>query len=172
MPKDRRTALKVISGAVGGAAALGVGAPIIRAVMDPSGKTTVSGSGEEVEVGAYDVLPEDGTPMSVPIVLERPSDGWNRMPPTQVGSVWLSRHEDGVRALSTICPHLGCGVDWDVASKRYLCPCHTTWFAPDGTLLEGPSPRGMDPLETKVVEGRVWVKYEKLLLGIAERVPA
>ena len=104
MPKDRRTALKVISGAVGGAAALGVGAPIIRAVMDPSGKTTVSGSGEEVEVGAYDVLPEDGTPMSVPIVLERPSDGWNRMPPTQVGSVWLSkRARRSIRCIGAPC---------------------------------------------------------------------
>jgi Rieske Fe-S protein len=94
------------------------------------------------------------------------------MPPSQIGSVWLERQGEEVLAFSTICPHLGCGIDWESGKKRYVCPCHDSYFAPDGSVLTGPSPRGMDRLEARIVEGQVEVKFEKFVLGTAEKTPA
>lgn len=171
MTASRRQALKVLSGAVGGGAALAVGGPLLRACLDPLGKTTVSGTGRFVAVATLDALPE-GTPVSFPVVAEAPGDGWNRMPPSQIGSVWLERRGDEVVAFSTICPHLGCGIDYEGARGRYVCPCHDSYFGPDGEVLTGPSPRGMDALEARVVAGRVEVRFETFVLGTREKKPA
>lgn len=169
MPENRRKALKVLSGALGGTAALAVGGPVVRAVLDPVGKATVTGAGRFVAVAAFDALPDDGTPVSWPVVVEDPGDGWNRMPPSQIGSVWLERRGETVRAFSTICPHLGCAIDYEAARRTYVCPCHDSDFGKDGEVLTGPSPRGMDTLEVRLVEGQVEVRFETFALGIAEK---
>ena len=49
-------------------------------------------------------------------------------------------HDDqGFRALSAVCPHLGCTVGEQGAG--YHCPCHGSRFAADGGNLSGPAPR-------------------------------
>lgn len=169
MAEDRRSLLKVISGVLGGGAAVAVAAPVLRAVVDAAGRTTVSGAGSFVRVARLDALPEDGTPVGVPVIVEAPIDAWIRMPRTEIGSVWLERDGETVRALSTICPHLGCGIDWEAGARRFVCACHESYFEPSGEVTSGPSPRGMDPLEVRVVDGHVEVKFEKFVLGTPER---
>lgn len=52
--------------------------------------------------------------------------------------------EDGVvHRLSAICPHLGCVVQWNTTEATWDCPCHGSRFAVDGTVLNGPAPRGL-----------------------------
>ena len=171
MARDRRSVLKVVSTVLGGGAALAVGVPAVRVVLAPATKRTVTGVGGFVPVAAYDALPADGTPLAVPVVVDAPRDGWNVLPPTTVGSVFLRRDGAQVRALSTVCPHLGCGIDYDAAQRRFACPCHESSFALDGRVSAGPSPRAMDELETRVSAGRVEVRFEKFKVGISEREP-
>jgi menaquinol-cytochrome c reductase iron-sulfur subunit len=169
MAEDRRTLLKVLTGVVGGGAALAIAGPSLRAVLAPLELTTVSGSGEFVPVAAEDAIPADGTPVGVPVVLESPRDAWTRMPPTTVGAVFLARREGRVVALSTLCPHLGCGIDYHADARRFACPCHESFFELDGRVAAGPSPRGMDELETRVVDGKVEVRFQKFKTGVASK---
>jgi len=61
--------------------------------------------------------------------------------------------------LSAVCPHEGCEVAWDQQSKRFACPCHESYFGPDGSRLSGPARRGLDRLPSRVYEGKLQVKY-------------
>ena len=43
------------------------------------------------------------------------------------------------------CPHLGCALRWNRTERTWDCPCHGSRFAKDGTLLDGPANRPLDP---------------------------
>jgi Rieske Fe-S protein len=64
---------------------------------------------------------------------------------------------------SSLCPHLGCKFNYDATLKRFLCPCHGSQFAADtGAHLEGPAPRGLDPLPLRAQSGKAevtWIDY-------------
>jgi Rieske Fe-S protein len=45
--------------------------------------------------------------------------------------------------VSPVCPHLGGIVNWNDVDRAWECPLHGSRFAPDGTLLEGPSTRDL-----------------------------
>lgn len=60
--------------------------------------------------------------------------------------VALVRDAAGIYALSLVCPHLGCRPAWNPGQQRFLCPCHGSVFAPDGSRLAGPADRGLDHL--------------------------
>jgi Rieske Fe-S protein len=98
-------------------------------------------------------------------------DAWTRAPDRRIGAVWLIRDSaTAVRAFSSICPHLGCGID--LSGDHFVCPCHDTAFDLRGGHVSGPSPRGMDPLEVRIADGWVSVRYERFQVGVAERRPA
>ena len=73
------------------------------------------------------------------------------------------------RVLSTICPHLGCEVQWQQDSKEFHCPCHGSVFGPDGSLIQGPAPRGMDSLEARVDNGKLMVLYQYFRLLVSKK---
>lgn len=62
------------------------------------------------------------------------------------GAVALCRDGSGYFALSLVCPHLGCRPAWQAGKKLFLCPCHASKFAFDGSRLAGPTPRGLEHL--------------------------
>jgi Rieske Fe-S protein len=70
---------------------------------------------------------------------------------------------------STICPHLGCAVDYKADQKRFGCPCHDSLFKLDGKVESGPSPRPLDILESRVVDGKVEVRYQRFKTGVPEK---
>ena len=45
---------------------------------------------------------------------------------------------DDFIALSSVCPHLGCQVHWELNNNRFFCPCHNGVFDREGNPLEGP----------------------------------
>ncbi len=50
------------------------------------------------------------------------------------------RAEDGtLSAVSPICTHLGCQVNFNRAEQSWDCPCHGSRFATDGSVLHGPA---------------------------------
>ena len=76
-------------------------------------------------------------------------DGWYReRAPQTVFLVWDG--EKQVRALSATCTHLGCQVHWDGEGKRFRCPCHGGVYDVTGKVLEGPPPRPLEVIETRI----------------------
>jgi glycine/D-amino acid oxidase-like deaminating enzyme/nitrite reductase/ring-hydroxylating ferredoxin subunit len=58
------------------------------------------------------------------------------------------RDEDGaLHAVSTVCTHMGCQLNWNSGDRSWDCPCHGSRFAPDGEILHGPAVR---PLARKL----------------------
>lgn len=60
------------------------------------------------------------------------------------GKFWLSNTDDGFRALSKVCTHLGCLFKWVGTNTRFECPCHGSKFTNKGNYIEGPAPRNLD----------------------------
>lgn len=66
--------------------------------------------------------------------------------------------EDEYRALSAICTHLGCLVEWRQDQGDVFCPCHGGRFAPDGQVLGGPPPSPLPRYPVTIVAGDVQVR--------------
>jgi cytochrome b6-f complex iron-sulfur subunit/menaquinol-cytochrome c reductase iron-sulfur subunit len=164
--EGRRGALKHLI--VLGSAALGgvIGAPAVVFVTAPIAKASGGDAPRWVRTVRLDSL-HDGEPRKVSIVADQ-HDAWTVARDVELGAVWLVRRGDEVRALSAVCPHLGCSID-AVADGSFACPCHTSTFAADGAKTGGPTPRAMDPMATKIEDGFVAVDFHKFRIGTPER---
>ena len=70
----------------------------------------------------------------------------------------LVKKQDGTLvALSAVCPHLGCIVQWETERQDFLCPCHAGYFTADGAVISGPPPRALAKIPYTVVNGVVTV---------------
>ena len=52
---------------------------------------------------------------------------------------FLTRDQGKLRAFAITCPHLGCSYAFDDGKKHFVCPCHGSEFALDGSVLHGPA---------------------------------
>lgn len=109
-------------------------------------------------------------------------DAYIHHPPGPVGAVWLLRESDEaleaapkVRCWQTICPHLGCAIDYEPSRHAFVCPCHASEFTKTGEPEFGPSPRPMDELACRVgnpdENGDRWVEvqYQEFRTGTTEK---
>jgi glycine/D-amino acid oxidase-like deaminating enzyme/nitrite reductase/ring-hydroxylating ferredoxin subunit len=56
------------------------------------------------------------------------------------------RDERGtVHRRSAVCPHLGCIVAWNPSASTWDCPCHGSRFDKFGAVINGPSPKDLNP---------------------------
>lgn len=54
-------------------------------------------------------------------------------------------------AISAVCTHLGCAVNWDQSEQAFVCPCHGSRYDALGQVTRGPAPRAL-ALVTAVVK--------------------
>lgn len=64
----------------------------------------------------------------------------------------LVNTEQGLKAISTSCTHLGCKAYWEPDNDRFFCPCHDGVFDINGNVVSGPPPRPLDRYEVEVDE--------------------
>ncbi len=64
----------------------------------------------------------------------------------------------GLKAYSAVCTHFACICKWDPELEQIVCPCHEGYFSPtDGSVISGPPPKGLAPLQTEIKDGDVYV---------------
>jgi glycine/D-amino acid oxidase-like deaminating enzyme/nitrite reductase/ring-hydroxylating ferredoxin subunit len=57
------------------------------------------------------------------------------------------RDENGIiHALSPVCSHAGCIVDWNNVEKSWDCPCHGARYDIDGNVLTGPATKSLSKI--------------------------
>ncbi len=67
--------------------------------------------------------------------------------PYRAAQVLVIHDESGFRAISLVCPHLGCIVN--VTAGGFTCPCHGSRFLADGSLRKGPASRPLTILRVE-----------------------
>ncbi len=164
---SRRRALAVLG--VGCAAATGAAAASLRVVVAP---LEHGPKGPRwIQVGHVTDFPE-GAPRRVRLVADS-REGFVTRKAEVLGQVYLQRKGDQVTALSATCPHLGCTVEIASDGGQFFCPCHSSFFAFDGSIPPGKpnkARRGMDPLAVRVLPDKtVEVELVRYQLGKATR---
>ena len=71
--------------------------------------------------------------------------------------VLVVRTDKGFVALSAVCTHLGCLVEFDPAARKVRCPCHAGLFDLQGRVTGGPPPRPLPVYGVSEVQGKVYV---------------
>ncbi|WP_420826776.1 ubiquinol-cytochrome c reductase iron-sulfur subunit [Chengkuizengella sediminis] len=89
-------------------------------------------------------------------------DGWYES--DKGFGAWITKDANGdVFALSPICKHLGCTVEWEKNvsyPNEYFCPCHAARYTKDGkNLAVAPAP--LDEYDVKIENGSVYLSQIK-----------
>jgi len=127
---NRRKFLKSLLVFLGSTALVSFLYPLLRFLEPPGsdsqgGKTTVKKA--EIPVGDSKDIIVNNTPA---IIINVPDKGFI--------------------ALSKVCTHLGCLVEYDKPGKRLLCPCHAGVYSLAGNVLSGPPPKPLQKYPVKV----------------------
>ncbi len=152
---SRRTFLNYALMGTGGFLAAGMITPMIRFAIDPMLKA--SAGGDKVAVGNVDEFGPEPKRVDFKV---KTKDGWYQSESTM--SAWIRKLEDGsILALSPICKHLGCTVDWNTSPEhpnQYFCPCHFGRYDINGAhILNTPPLKSLDEYETEVKDGKLYL---------------
>ena len=100
-------------------------------------------------------------------------DGWETSRASR--SVWVRRAGGRGReftVLSPICPHLGCSIM--LARRTTIASCAPVTRGPSTPRAKarsvGRPRRGMDPLESEMRDGRLWVRWQDFKIGTPDRI--
>lgn len=156
---SRRQFLNYTLTGVGGFMAAGMLMPMVRFAVDPVLKP--SAEQDLVQVVSVDEITNE--PKRFDFKIDQ-IDAWYES--VEPRSAWVYKDESGnIVALSPVCKHLGCVVDWntDAANPNmFFCPCHYGLYEKDGTNVPGTPP--IAPLDVFIHE----VKDGYLYLGKAK----
>ncbi|MGO9014887.1 MAG: ubiquinol-cytochrome c reductase iron-sulfur subunit [Dissulfurispiraceae bacterium] len=161
----RRRFLKWLLGIIAAVNVFIAGIPFLRSLFGTGAKAR---KGEWLKVITISSLPQ-GRPVDIRFVAERKEA---YIHDTVLYSAWVIKHSpDEITVFSPICPHLGCYYQWDQRLGRFECPCHASVFAPDGKVLDGPAPRPLDTLPTRIDNGNLFIKWERFQVGTPAKIP-
>lgn len=164
---DRRSFLATALGAIMAAAGALLAIPLVRFALYPI--FAKSGDADWSDVGAAADFASLSEPVQKMITISQ-LDGWRAS--LSQKAVYVTKDSQGqLEVLSAICPHLGCQVPWNAEKKAFFCPCHGSVFAPNGSRISGPTPRGLDSLESTVQDGRLKVRYQYFRQLLPDKEP-
>ncbi|RXT13930.1 ubiquinol-cytochrome c reductase iron-sulfur subunit [Ammoniphilus sp. CFH 90114] len=159
---SRRTFLNYMLMGTGGFLAAGMITPMARFALDPALKADAAG-GDMVPVTTVDKLTNEPQRFDFKVKV---TDGWYK---TEIPlSAWVYTEGDNIIALSPICKHLGCTVQWNTEASHenhFFCPCHFGFYQKNGKNVPNTPP--LAPLDKYAYE----VKEGKLYLGKPEPNP-
>ena len=70
---------------------------------------------------------------------------------TGISAILFRSSENNVYALSRICTHEGCSVDFDINQNRLICPCHgANYEASDGSVISGPTTKSLAKIKVEI----------------------
>lgn len=139
---------------------LGAAAAFIGAATGAAVERELEGRGAgKAPPPSVSIVPEGrGTWVAVAAVSELPVGSVRRFATDSL--VGFVRHTiEGFSALSGVCTHLGCLLQWNAGARTYDCPCHGGRFTETGSSAAS-SPvvyRPLPAVATKVEDGRVWI---------------
>ena len=139
-PATRRQFLTILSRAFVGLWALG-GAGVVTAYMrapergESSGRQVRIGTLDELRIGEAKLVRHGVTPFFV-----------------------IRTNETQVLALSAVCTHVRCILNYDRDRRTIVCPCHDGRFDLNGNVLSGPPPRSLPAYEVSLRAGEVFVR--------------
>ena len=78
-------------------------------------------------------------------------EGFNFTANDGTDAILFKTKDEKIYALSRICTHEGCSVNFDLAQNKLICPCHgATYEALDGNVISGPTQRNLKKINVKV----------------------
>ena len=168
---ERRGFIKFLCFVIGGiVSAVPFGAGIWAYINPLTREKGVDGDGF-LKITTLDAIPDDGTPAKFSVIADK-EDAWNKFKNISVGAIYLRKEAGKVKALHTVCPHLGCFIDYRSTKSDFFCPCHNSNFKLDGSIVSGVSPRPMDPLKIEIRNKvEVWVKFQNFQPGHDHPIP-
>jgi len=150
---SRRQFLSYTLGGATAFMAAGVVIPMLRFAVDPV--LQAKGEGTYVRVVEESKVTEEPTEIRFQV---HQVDGWYESDPQLVA--WVARGEDGkIFALSPVCKHLGCTVNWNTNPQypgQYFCPCHGAHYTKDGQQL-AIATAPLDEYDVQIQEGYVYL---------------
>jgi Rieske Fe-S protein len=187
-PPERRRFLKWVTHGLGALVGAVIAFPAIAYLLDPRNRPARERGFKRVG-RLSDLTP--GVPKQF-VINDVRRDAYTLHPSDVIGRVWLVRGEgeesNEVKAFTTICPHLGCSINYQESSRVFLCPCHNGTFNLQGEKQEktpdggtNPAPRNMDSLEYRLVKDEasppdrpdsfIEVRYENFKQAEHEKKP-
>lgn len=137
---DRRSFLQWLFGFSIFSTIASIAIPIIGYLIPPESGNAVGGG--RVLVGTTDEIPH----------------GQAKVVPVGNKPVIITNTDQGIKAFSAICTHLGCICVWDASRSIILCPCHDGHFsASTGAVLAGPPPTPLASMDILVEDNEIYV---------------
>jgi cytochrome b6-f complex iron-sulfur subunit len=72
-------------------------------------------------------------------------------------AVLIRKQGGDLIALSAVCTHLGCIVQWEKEKQDFLCPCHAGHYNAEGAVISGPPPKPLAKIPFVVANGAITV---------------
>ena len=157
---SRRQFLNYTLTGVGGFMAAGMIMPMVRFAIDPVLSVDPGGDFVPTKQKVSDITTE---PTRVDFTFEQ-KDGWYESETTN--TAWVYKDDKGeIVALSPVCKHLGCTVDWNTDKENqdhFFCPCHFGLYTKDGTNVPGTPPLApLDVYPYKEKDGFLYIGKAK-----------
>lgn len=134
---ERRRFLRILLTALGSTAMVSFAYPLIRFIAPPRNKL----SNQKVTISKGDIQAGEAKE----IVL-------GNMP-----AIVINVAGKGYIALSRVCTHLGCLVQYDTRKQILVCPCHAGSFDLEGRVISGPPPKPLETIPLSVQGGDITI---------------
>ncbi|MFH0881863.1 MAG: ubiquinol-cytochrome c reductase iron-sulfur subunit [bacterium] len=85
---------------------------------------------------------------------------FNRKPAIIIRTGADAKAPESYHALSAVCTHLHCTVQYENASGQILCACHNGRFNLQGQVLSGPPPSALTAFQVEIQNGKIVVAVQ------------